>query len=110
MSGIGFHRSSRGPRVRSARRSLLRALLLLVPALASLLGLAACSRGTAEGPQGPRAVPVKVQRINSQELGSTPEYVAAIKSRNSATIMSDVEGWIFDVNLHSGDVVKKGHR
>jgi RND family efflux transporter MFP subunit len=53
-------------------------------------------------------VPVKVQRINSQELGSTSEYVATIKSRNSATIMSDVEGWIFDINVHSGDVVKKG--
>jgi RND family efflux transporter MFP subunit len=53
-------------------------------------------------------VPVKVQRINSQELGSTSEYVATIKSRNSASIMSDVEGWIFDINVHSGDVVKKG--
>jgi RND family efflux transporter MFP subunit len=51
---------------------------------------------------------VKVQRINSQELGSTSEYVATIKSRNSATIMSDVEGWIFDINVHSGDLVKKG--
>src|SRR6516165_817593 len=108
MSGIGFHTSSRGVCVRSARRSLLRAPLLLAPALASLLGLAVCSRGTAEGPQGPSAVPVKVQRINSQELGSTSEYVATIKSRNSATMMSDVEGWIFDINVHSGDVVKKG--
>lgn len=108
MSGIGSHTSSRGVGVRSARRSLLRARLLLAPALASLLGLAACSRGTAEGPQGPPAVPVKIQRINSQELGSTSEYVATIKSRNSATIMSDVEGWIFDINVHSGDLVKKG--
>jgi len=108
MSGIGFHTSSRGVCVRSARRSLLRAPLLLAPALALLLGMAACSRGTAEGPQGPPAVPVKVQRINSQELGSTSEYVATIKSRNSASIMSDVEGWIFDINVHSGDVVKKG--
>jgi RND family efflux transporter MFP subunit len=81
---------------------------LLAPALTSLLWLTACSRSTAEGPQGPPAVPVKVQRINSQELGSTSEYVATIKSRNSATIMSDVEGWIFDINVHSGDLVKKG--
>jgi RND family efflux transporter MFP subunit len=80
----------------------------LAPVLASLPWLVACSRGTAEGPQGPPAVPVKVQRINSQELGSTSEYVATIKSRNSATIMSDVEGWIFDINIHSGDLVKKG--
>src|SRR5215469_2895085 len=108
MSGIEFHTSSPGVGVRSARRSLLRTPLLLAPALASLLGLAVCSRGTAEGPQEPSAVPVKVQRINSQELGSTSEYVATIKSRNSATMMSDVEGWIFAINVHSGDLVKKG--
>jgi len=53
-------------------------------------------------------VPVKVGRINSQALGSTSEYVSTIKSRNSATIMCDVGGWIFDINVHSGDVVKKG--
>jgi RND family efflux transporter MFP subunit len=80
----------------------------LVSALASLMLLAACSRGAAEAPQGPPAVPVKVHRVDSQELGSTSEYVATIKSRNSATIMSDVEGWIFDINVHSGDLVKKG--
>jgi RND family efflux transporter MFP subunit len=53
-------------------------------------------------------MPVKVQRIGSQEVGNTSEYVATIKSRNSATIMSDVEGWIFAINVKSGDLVKKG--
>ena len=106
MNGIRFHISSRIVRVCPAR-NVPCAVLLLVSALASLSWLA-CSRSTAEGPQGPPAVPVKVQRINSQELGSTSEYVATIKSRNSATIMSDVEGWIFDINVHSGDLVKKG--
>ena len=53
-------------------------------------------------------MPVKVQRIGSQEIGNTSEYVATIKSRNSATIMSDVEGWIFAINVKSGDLVKKG--
>ena len=70
--------------------------------------LAACDRGTAEGPQGPPTMPVKVQRIGSQEIGNASEYVATIKSRNSATIMSDVEGWIFAINVKSGDLVKKG--
>ena len=73
-----------------------------------MLLLAACGRSTAEGPQGPPTMPVKVQRIGSQEIGNTSEYVATIKSRNSATIMSDVEGWIFAINVKSGDVVKKG--
>src|SRR5215831_16311555 len=106
MIGFRFYTSSRHVRVRPAQGTMPRAALLLT--LALLLWLIACSRSTAEGPQGPPAVPVKVQRINSQELGSTSEYVATIKSRHSATIMSDVEGWIFDINVHSGDVVKKG--
>src|SRR5271169_2317029 len=82
---------------------------LALPVLALLLAmLPACNRGSAEGPQGPPAMPVKVQRISSQDLGSASEYVAAIRSRHSATIMSDVEGWIFAINVKSGDVVKKG--
>ena len=108
MNGDRFHSSSRNVRVRPPRGPVLRAALLVVTALISLFWLAACNRSTAEGPQGPPAVPVKVQRVNSQELGSTSEYVATIKSRNSATIMSDVEGWIFEISVHSGDLVKKG--
>ena len=81
---------------------------LLVAAVGLMLLLAACGRSTAEGPQGPPTMPVKVQRIGSQEIGNTSEYVATIKSRNSATIMSDVEGWIFAINVKSGDLVKKG--
>ena len=53
-------------------------------------------------------MPVKVQRIGSQEIGNASEYVATIKSRNSATIMSDVEGWIVAIRVKSGDLVKKG--
>ena len=82
------------------------ALLVLVLALVGLL--AACNRGAAEGPQGPPVMPVKVQKIGSQQLGQASEYTATIKSRNSATIMSDVEGWIVGIFVHSGDVVKQG--
>ena len=53
-------------------------------------------------------MPVKVQRVGSQQLGDASEYVALIRSRNSATIMSDVEGWIFAISVKSGDVVKNG--
>lgn len=87
---------------------LVRTGLPLMLSLGTLSLLLACSRSTAEGPQGPPVTPVKVQRIGSQEVGNTSEYVAAIRSRNSATIMSDVEGWIFDINVKSGDRVKKG--
>jgi RND family efflux transporter MFP subunit len=51
---------------------------------------------------------VKVQTVESHPIGDASEYVATIKSRHSATIMSDVEGWIFDIHVHSGQIVKKG--
>src|SRR5271165_4659073 len=82
--------------------------ILLACAIASALLLTACSRGRAEGPQAVMAAPVKVQKVDAHEIGDSSEYVATIKSRNSATIMSDVEGWIFDIRVKSGDLVKKG--
>src|SRR5271165_1113395 len=80
----------------------------IVFAMALVVLLAACNRGAAEGPQGPPVMPVKVQKLGSQELGQASDYTATIKSRNSATIMSDVEGWIFAINVKSGQVVEKG--
>ncbi len=92
----------------SRLRVVVRTSVLLVWSLGLLAMLTSCNRGTAEGPQGPPVMPVKVQQIGSQEIGNTSEYVATIKSRNSATIMSDVEGWIFAISVKSGDMVKKG--
>ncbi len=92
---------------RASRRGVIK-FGLLVTLAASLGLLAGCSRGSAEGPQAVPAMPVKVQAIQDQSVGDASEYVATIKSRNSATIMSDVEGWIFDIHVHSGQVVKKG--
>ena len=94
-------------RSRQPRQNFLAGALLIL-SLGSMSLLVACGRSTAEAPQGPSAVPVKVQRIGSQEIGNTSEYVATIRSRNSATIMSDVEGWIFAIHVRSGDLVKKG--
>jgi RND family efflux transporter MFP subunit len=79
--------------------------VVLVLTLVVLVAANGCNRGTAEGPPGRPATPVKVQAINSQEIGDTSEYVATIKSRNSATIMSDVEGWVFAISVKSGQVV-----
>jgi RND family efflux transporter MFP subunit len=53
-------------------------------------------------------MPVKVQKLEDHQVGDSSEYVATIKSRHSATIMSDVEGWIFDIKVHSGEFAKKG--
>lgn len=80
--------------------------LLFVTALALLSS--GCNRSNAAASQAPMAMPVKVQTVQDQQIGDASEYVATIKSRNSATIMSDVEGWIFDIHVHSGQQVKNG--
>lgn len=78
--------------------------------LASALALlfTGCGRSHADPPAGPPPMPVKVQAVADQSVGDASEYVATIKSRNSATIMSDVEGWIFGIGVHSGELVRKG--
>jgi RND family efflux transporter MFP subunit len=68
--------------------------------------LAACNRGGAQGSQAPPPSPVKVQAVREHEVGDSSEYVATIKSRHSATIMSDVEGWIFAIHVKSGQFVR----
>ncbi len=81
------------------------------PVLLCALALAfvtACNRSNADVPQGPAAMPVQVQVVQEHPIGDTSEYVATIKSRHSATIMSDVEGWIFDIKVRSGQLVHKG--
>jgi RND family efflux transporter MFP subunit len=79
------------------------AALLLALALA---GLAACSGGSAKGaqPQDP-AIPVKITVAHSVSLSDTTEYVATLKSRDSAVIMPQVEGYITKIFVHSGDHV-----
>ncbi len=72
------------------------------------LALLACSKSGAQAPQGPPAMPVKVATAETHQIQNSSEYVSTIKSRNSATIMSDVEGWISGIHVHSGDLVKKG--
>ena len=92
-----------------ARAKALGLIVLLGTAIGAALALAGCTRGTASGPQAPPSMPVKVQQqIADSEVGNTSEYVATIKSRNSATIMSDVEGWIFDIHVHSGELGEEG--
>ena len=82
--------------------------LFLVCSVALALVLCGCSRTNADAPQGPPPSPVKVQTVQDRSIGDASEFVATIKSRHSATIMPDVEGWIFGIHVHSGQLVKKG--
>jgi RND family efflux transporter MFP subunit len=85
-----------------------RAALLAVVSLSGLS--AACGGGTAKGaaPQGPAGVPVKIAVARSTDISDSTEYVATLKSRESAAIMPEVEGRIVKIFVHSGDKVAPG--
>jgi RND family efflux transporter MFP subunit len=70
----------------------------------------ACSGNSVKGaaPQADPAIPVKIQVAQSVSISDTTEYVATLKSRDSAVIMPQVEGQITDINVHSGDHVSPG--
>lgn len=79
-----------------------------VLALAAVSG--ACGGNAVRGaaPQGPAGVPVKVQTAQLVSVKDTSEYVATLKSRDSAVIMPQVEGQITDIYVHSGNRVTPG--
>jgi RND family efflux transporter MFP subunit len=75
--------------------------------LASLL-TASCGKGSGATPPGPSATPVKVEVAQAVPVSDTTDYVATLKSRNSAVIMPQVEGQIVQIAVHSGDEVAAG--
>jgi len=70
----------------------------------------ACSGGAARGtqPQGPSGIPVKVETAQLVSVNDTTEYVATLKSRDTAVIMPQVEGVITQIFVHSGSRVAAG--
>lgn len=53
-------------------------------------------------------MPVKVQVTRAVSVQDATEYVATLKSRDSAAIMPQVDGQITAINVHSGDRVGPG--
>jgi RND family efflux transporter MFP subunit len=82
----------------------------LALAILALAGLTSCGDSAAKGeqPQGVQAIPVKVQVTRSVPVRETTEYVATLKSRDSAVIMPQVDGQITAIFVHSGDRVAPG--
>jgi RND family efflux transporter MFP subunit len=83
------------------------------PALfgAILLALltAACARNDAAKASGDApGMPVKVKTATLQKVDDTSEYVATLKSRDSAVVMPQVEGIITQIFVRSGDRVASG--
>ena len=77
--------------------------------LGTLLFNAACSNDKAAKAGGdPPAMPVKVHTATLQKVNDATEYVATLKSRDSAVVMPQVEGIITQIFVHSGDHVADG--
>src|SRR5579863_5435502 len=94
----------------SAERSGVARILRLSCALVGTFVLAACSGSSAKGasPQEVASIPVKIEVARSVSLSDTSEYVAMLKSRDSAILMPQVEGQITEIRVHSGDRVSPG--
>ncbi len=86
-----------------------RAMSLLA---AVALAVTAASCGGTSAKTAPQAagggLPVKVEVTRSEPVSDTTEYVATLKSRDSAVIMPEVEGHITKIYVHSGDRVSAG--
>ena len=80
-------------------------------ALLLVLSSTACNRAGSwkdAQAQGPPAIPVKIETAQQVPIRDTTEYVATLKSRDSAIIMPQVEGQITEIRIHSGDHVSPG--
>lgn len=96
-------------RAANSRLNVRPAFPFLVSGIAILAASSCTSGGQGQAPPGGApALPVKVEIVQSSPLAETTEYVATLKSRDSAAIMPEVEGRITDIYVHSGDHVAAG--
>lgn len=75
-----------------------------------LLAGLGCGRdpATAAGQTGSQAIPVKIEVAQSTAVNDSSEYVATLRSRDSAVIMPQVDGVITQILVRSGDHVSPG--
>ncbi len=86
------------------------AKFLLSAGLCVIAMASGCSSSKQNPPQagGFQAMPVKVMEAKALPVSEASEYVATLKSRDSAVIMPQVEGQITQISVHSGDRVTAG--
>lgn len=65
------------------------------------------SKGSA-APQGPQAMPVKVEAVRMQKVNDSTEFVATVRSRDAAVLQPQVEGQITRIFAKSGQHVREG--
>jgi RND family efflux transporter MFP subunit len=82
------------------------AFLLILPG--ALLFSVGCGNNKAANAAAPQAMPVKVQTAKDERVNDTTDYVATLKSRDSAVVSPQVEGIITEIFVHSGEHVAAG--
>jgi len=79
--------------------------------LVAVLTAASCNKkDPTQTAGGPQAMPVQVKTATLQNVDDTTEYVATLKSRDSAVVMPQVEGIITQIFVRSGERVENGAR
>jgi RND family efflux transporter MFP subunit len=83
---------------------------LLVAGLAASAIALGCSTNAAQNAHagGPPGMPVKVLEAKAVPISDAADYVATLRSRESAVIMPQVEGQITKILVHSGERVEAG--
>jgi RND family efflux transporter MFP subunit len=82
--------------------------LLLSAVLALAAGCGKTSAGDPKAGGGPQAMPVQVKIAQAENVPETTEYLSVLKSRHSANINPQVEGYITKIFVTSGDRVTVG--
>ncbi|HWG58875.1 MAG TPA: efflux RND transporter periplasmic adaptor subunit [Candidatus Acidoferrales bacterium] len=91
------------------RRLIASKAVVLSFALTGVLLACGCGPDSAKRqPAAPPAVAVTTQVVQPVSLPNTSEYLATLKSRSSATVNPQVEGWIFKIYVKSGQRVSAG--
>src|ERR1700719_1129931 len=73
--------------------------------------MAGCGKTSAGDPKAsgaPQAMPVQVKIAHAETVPETTEYLSILKSRHSANINPQVEGYITKIYVKSGDRVTAG--
>ena len=83
-------------------------LALLGGLLSALVFTTACGDSKSAKAAAPKAMPVQVKTATLQKVDDSTEYVATLKSRDSAVVMPQVEGIITQIFVHSGEHVANG--
>ena len=83
---------------------------LIVPGvvLAAIFFTTGCGDSKEAKAAAPQAMPVKVRTATDQKVDDTTDYVATLKSRDTAVVMPQVEGIITEIFVHSGERVANG--